>query len=273
MRCVSLNYLSVIRFLVLVSTLNLALAHGSQAGEVRVAVASNFTAAMKIISENFSKETGYKVINSFASSGKLYAQITHGAPFEIMLSANSLYPQRLVQEGLAISETSRTYAIGKLVLWSASDLNPAELKNKLEQNDFQHLAIANPKTAPYGAAAMQVIEQFVPANVITGKLVLGESISQTLQFVHSGAADLGFVSLSQIRALKKKGETPKSWIVPQHFYTPIEQQMVLLSKSENNSVAKAFYDYLQRQSARKVIKQLGYATSLDELVSQEGESL
>lgn len=261
MKRTGISCCSLIRIMLLVSGLSLIPVHGSRAGEVSVAVASNFTAAMEIISENFTKETGHKVINSYASSGKLYAQINHGAPFELLLSADLLYPQRLEREGLAVTGTRVTYATGKLVLCGAADLDALALKTRLEQLDFQHLATANPKTAPYGAAAMRVIEQLVSGEIEADKLVLGENISQTFQFVHSGAADLGFVSLAQIRALENRGESIKYWIVPQDLYTPIEQQMVLLTKGQNNPAARALYDYLLSQSALTVISDLGYEIS------------
>lgn len=265
MKLTGISCYSLIRIMLLVSGLSLMPVQGSRAGEVSVAVASNFTAAMEIISENFTKETGHKVINSYASSGKLYAQINHGAPFELLLSADSLYPLRLEQEGLALTGTRVTYATGKLVLWGTTDLDAIALKTTLEQLDFQHLAIANPKTAPYGAAALHVIEQLIPGKIEPGKLVLGENISQTFQFVHSGAAEMGFVSLAQVRALENRGESIKYWIVPQDLYTPIEQQMVLLTKGENNPAARALYDYLLSQSALTVMNDLGYEISSKKL--------
>lgn len=270
MKQTGISCYTLIRSILLFSGLLLALVHSSRAGEVSVAVASNFTAAMEIISENFMKETSHKVVNSYASSGKLYAQINHGAPFELLLSADSLYPQRLEQEGLAVTGTRVTYATGKLVLWGAADLGAMALLTRLEQLDFQHLAIANPKSAPYGTAAMRVIEQLIPGKLSDSKLVLGENISQTFQFIHSGAAELGFVSLAQVLALENSGESIKYWIVPQNLYTPIEQQMVLLTRGKNNPAARVLYDYLLSQSALTVINDLGYEISSDKLpVSRE----
>lgn len=235
-------------------TLNLP-AHAEQ---VAVAVAANFTAPMQQIAEAFEKDTGHKAVLSFGATGKFYAQIVNGAPFEVFLSADDETPAKLEQEFLAAPHTRFTYAIGTLVLWSAKadtvDPNGAVLRT----GEFRHLSLANPKTAPYGAAAIETMKQLGVLDKLQARIVQGENISQAHQFVATGNAELGFVALSQVF---KDGKltSGSAWIVPNKLYSPIRQDAVLLAKSSKNAAARALIDYLKTPKAREVIKSYGYA--------------
>ncbi len=224
------------------------------AAEVHAAVAANFTSTMATLIPPFEASTGHRVIASYGSSGTLYAQIKNGAPFEVFLSADVERPRRLVEEGNAIPESRFTYAMGKLVLWStAADLIDAQ-GEVLRKGDFQHLAIANPKTAPYGIAAQEVLNRLGLWDKLQGLIVQGENITQTFQFVASGNAELGFVAASQL------GERTDGsfWIPPQSLYGPIEQQAVLLTNGQNNPAAVAFLAYLRSKAAISRIEAAGY---------------
>lgn len=235
-------------------SLSAGLAH---AAEVTVAVAANFAAPMAQIAAAFEKSTGHKVVIAYGATGKFYAQIANGAPFDVFLSADAETPLRLVDEGLAVPASRFTYAIGKLVLWS---IKPGLVDDKgrvLKQGNFAHLAIANPKTAPYGAAAVEVMGRLGVNGALENKLVRGENISQTYQFVATGNADLGFVALSQIY---KKGEFVASshWVVPSHLYSPIKQDAVLLTRGQSNPAAEALLAYLKSAATRNLIQTYGY---------------
>jgi molybdate transport system substrate-binding protein len=227
------------------------------AAQVQVAVASNFTAPMQEIAARFERDTGHQARLAFGASGKFYAQIRNGAPFEVLLSADDTTPERLEQEGAAVHGSRFTYAVGRLVLWSPIagwvEDGPAQLK----AGDFRHLAVANPKTAPYGAAALATLEQLGLAETLRGRLVQGENIAQTYQFVASGNAQLGFVALSQVA---KDGEitTGSGWIVPTDYHAPIRQDAVLLSKGKDNPAAKALMVYLAQPQIRELIQSYGY---------------
>lgn len=222
------------------------------ADEVKVAVAANFTAPMKEIAAAFEKASGHQVLASFGSTGKLYAQIQNGAPFEALLAADAKTPARLVEEGLASGRF--TYAVGRLVLWSADkDLVDGEGR-VLIQGGFDKLAIANPKTAPYGAAAVQAMKAMGIYDTQAPKLVQGDNIAQTYQFVVSRNAALGFVALSQV-VLEPAGS---SWRVPQALYDPIRQDAVLLKPGEGKPAAAALLEYLKGPEARAVIERFGY---------------
>lgn len=223
---------------------------------VRVAVAANFTATMKQIATAFTRDTGNKVLLSFGSTGSLYAQIRNGAPYDVFLAADARRPQLLEQAGLAVPGSRFSYAIGRLVLWSARpDLIDAR-GEVLERGDFARLAIANPRTAPYGAAAKQVLEQLGLWARLQPRIVRGENIAQTHQFVASGSAELGFVALSQV------AQTPggSRWVVPEKLYTPIHQQAVLLKRSADQPPARALMAYLKGPAAQRIIHDFGYAT-------------
>lgn len=227
------------------------------AAEVTVAVAANFAAPMAQIAAAFEKTTGHKVVIAYGATGKFYAQITHGAPFDIFLSADAKTPLRLVNEGLAVPASRFTYAIGKLVLWSTKPGLVDDKGSVLKQGNFAHLAIANPKTAPYGAAAVEVMGKLGVNGALENKLVRGENISQTYQFVATGNAALGFVALSQI--YKNGGFAAGSyWVVPSHLYSPIKQDAVLLMRSQSNPAAKALLAYLKNTAARNLIQTYGY---------------
>lgn len=228
--------------------LSLFLPVSAFAGQTIVAVASNFSSPAKSIARAFEQETGQSVILSFGSTGKLYAQITKGAPYQVFLGADEQRPGLTEENGLAVHGSRFTYARGRLVLWGLDDA-PRVL---LEKGGFTRLAIANPKTAPYGAAAVEVLNGMGLWAKVKDKVVRGENIAQTFQFVATGNAELGFVSASQV--IDKKG----GWPVPEEFYQPINQQAVLLTKGKDNQTAIAFLDFLKSDKAKKIIQQFGY---------------
>lgn len=235
-----------------------ALGSSSSAGaaEVIVAVAANFTAPMKEIAAAFERETGHKVSLSFGSTGNFRTQIVNGAPFQVFLAADDETPAALERDGYAVPGTRFTYAVGKLVLWSPT-LVVDDQGKILETGEFTHLAVANPKLAPYGKAAMQVLQKRGLATRLEPKIVWGESITQTYQFVVSGAAELGFVALSQVYEDGKiKGS---AWLVPQEDYDPIRQDAVLLVRGKDEPAAHELLSYLQREPARAIIRRYGYS--------------
>jgi len=230
----------------------------SPADEIQVAVAANFTAPMQKIAAAFERDTGHKVLLSFGATGKLYVQIANGAPFEILLAADDETPARLEKEQLAVPGARFTYAIGKLVLWSAEEARVDAGGNILKSGDFKHLALANPKTAPYGAAAVETLQQLGLLDHLQPKFVQGENIAQTYQFVATGNAELGFVALSQVM---KDGKLVAGsvWMVPEALYSPIRQDAVILLKGRGKASAVALADYLKGDKARSIIKSFGYA--------------
>jgi molybdate transport system substrate-binding protein len=217
-----------------------------------VAVAANFTAAAKDIEKAFEAATGHDLVLSFGSTGKLYAQIIKGAPFDAFLAADATRPMKLETDGQAVVNTRFTYALGQIVLWSPKD--GVDVRSLLFAGDYNKLAIANPKTAPYGAAAVQALEKLNLLEMAQGKLVQGDSIAQTHQFVSTGAADLGFVAMAQV-ALDGSGS---KWAVPADLYAPIAQQAILLNKGANNAATVAFLDFLKSSDALTIIKSYGY---------------
>lgn len=226
------------------------------AAQVQVAVASNFAAPIQDIASRFEQDTGHQARLAFGATGKFYAQIRNGAPFEVLLSADDITPARLETEGFAVPGSRFTYAIGRLVLWSpiAQQIIDPEL---LRSGDFRHLALANPKTAPYGAAAQKTLHRLGLADSLRGRLVQGENIAQTYQFVASGNAQLGFIALSQVT---KDGRiaTGSGWVVPLDYHPPIRQEAVLLEKGRDNPAAVALMDYLARPEVRELIRSYGY---------------
>ncbi|MES9859020.1 MAG: molybdate ABC transporter substrate-binding protein [Sedimenticola sp.] len=224
--------------------------------EIRVAVASNFFAAIEALARQFEGETGHKVTLVIGSSGKHYAQIHNGAPYDLFFSADERRPRLLEEAGGTVSGSRFTYAVGKLVLWSPSDNLVNEGGKVLEQGKFRYLAIANPKLAPYGKAAQEVLQSRRLWKPLRSRMVRGENIGQTFQFVRSGNAELGFVAYSQI---KRAGEAVSGsyWEVPQGLYTPITQQAVLLRES---AVARNFLEYVKSDTAQTTIRAHGYAT-------------
>lgn len=230
----------------------------ASAKEVHVAVAANFQSTLKEIMPYFEQETGHTTIISSGSSGKFYAQIKHGAPFDVFFSADVTRPQMLEEERLAVSGSRFTYAIGRLTLWSS---NPNLLKKDgpfvLSKGKFTHLAIANPKTAPYGAAAQQTLEALGLWNQMKDRIVQGENIGQTFHFVFSENAQLGFVARAQILDPKVRGEGSR-WDVPEDFHEPLLQQAVLLAHGQGNEAAKDFLNYFKGAQARTIIERFGY---------------
>jgi molybdate transport system substrate-binding protein len=230
----------------------IALAH-----EVTVAVASNFTAPMKVIAQAFENDTGYKTKLAFGATGQLYAQIKNGAPFQVFLAADEKAPAQLVTGGIAVVHSQFTYATGRLVLWSKTPGLINETAEVLKRGGFNKIAIANPKLAPYGAAAMEVIEKMGLASLLTPRLVEGSNIGQTLQFVSSGNAQVGFVALSQVfdNGRLKEGS---GWIVPLGLHKPLQQNAVLLKAGQQNPAAEALMSYLRSNRALAIIRSFGY---------------
>ena len=227
------------------------------ADEIPVAVAANFTAPMQKIAAEFEKETGHKVVASFGSTGKFYAQIKAGAPFELLFAADDETPAKLIKEGDGIAASQFTYAIGKLALWSKKEGYVDGAGEVLRKSDYQHLAIANPKLAPYGAAAVETLKALGLAESVRAKLVTAENIGQAHQYVASGNAELGFVALSQIYQDGKIREG-SAWIVPTRYYSTIRQDAVLLIKGKDKPAAAALAAYLKSDKAKATIKSYGY---------------
>lgn len=227
------------------------------AEEVQVAVAANFTAPIQAIASEFEKDTGHKLIAAFGATGQFYTQIKNGAPFEVFLAADDSTPAKLESEGDSLAGSRFTYAIGTLALWSAKDGYVDAKGEVLKKNQFKHLSIANPKAAPYGLAATQVLEKLDLSKAVAPKIVEGQNITQALQFVASGNAELGFVALSQVY---KDGKitSGSAWIVPAELHDPIKQDALILNKGKDNPAAKALVEYLQGPKAAAVIKSYGY---------------
>jgi molybdate transport system substrate-binding protein len=229
----------------------------ASADEVQVAVAANFTTPMKLIAADFEKATGHKAALSFGATGQFYAQIKNGAPFDVLLAADDETPAKLEKENLGVAGSHFTYAIGKLVLWSAKPGFVDDKGEVLRKGGFEHIALANPKLAPYGAAAVEVMTRLGLMSALEPKFVQGENIAQTYQFVSTRNAELGFVALSQVyEGGKLKGGS--GWIVPTAMHSPIRQDAVLLSRAKGNLAAEALLKYLKSDKARAVIKAYGY---------------
>lgn len=224
---------------------------------VQVAVAANFTAPMKQIAESFEKETGHKVLLSSGATGKFYAQIKSGAPFDVFLSADDETPARLEAEGATVAGSRFTYATGRLVLWSPRAGVVDSRGDVLRANAFRNIAIAAPKLAPYGAAAVQTLGRLGLLAAIEPKFVQGESIGQTFNFVSSGNAELGFVALSQVfeNGQLKSGS---GWVVPAPLHSPLRQDAVQLARSRDNAAAAALMRYLKSERVRAMIRAYGY---------------
>lgn len=223
------------------------------ATEVSVAVAANFTRPAEEIGAAFTAKTGDRVAFSFGATGALYAQISQGAPFEVFLSADNKRPAQAVTEGFGVEGTVFTYAVGKVVLYSPA-IDVTDGPAALRAGAFQHIAIADPKTAPYGTAALETVEKLGLTEAISAKQVTGENITQTLQFIESGNAELGFVALSQV---VDKPAT-QVWIVPVDDYAPILQDAVLLKAGEADPAARAFVEFLKGPEAAAIIEKFGY---------------
>ena len=240
-----------------VGSLGLTWTQTAQADEVQVAVAANFAGPFQKIAADFAAKTGHKAVVAVASTGKFYTQIKAGAPFEVLLSADDTTPKKLEDEGLSVKGQRYTYAMGTLVLWSAKPGVVDDKGEVLRKGGFEHLAMANPKLAPYGAAAMQSLKGLGLLDSLTPKVVQGENIAQTYQFVATGNAELGFVALSQV-APPDKPVVGSYWVVPSSLYEPIRQDVVLLAKGADQPAALALMSYLRSDAAKAVIKAYGY---------------
>lgn len=226
----------------------------AQAGEVSVAVAANFTEPAKAIAAAFEAKTGHKAVMSFGPSGAFYAQIRQGAPFEIFLSADADRPARLEAEGFGVKGTRFVYAYGTLVLWSTQPDLVDGKGQVLKTGRFHHIAIADPAAAPYGTAANEVMKKLGVSDILAPRIVKGASIAQAYSFVDTGAAELGFVALSQV----KNRPGGSRWIVPKSLYSPIDQQAILLKAGANDPAAKAYLAFLKTPEARDIITSYGY---------------
>ncbi len=243
-----LHYLSVYVVLMTLAAGNVT------AEEIRVVVASNFTDALREIAGRFEMKTQHKVSVISGSTGKHYAQISNGAPFDVFFAADVKRPELLEQQGLALPGSRFTYAVGKIVLWSPDPDYIDTSANVLKQGKFNHLSIANPKLAPYGRAAQQVLKKLGLWNKLQGRMVRGENIGQAFQFVKSGNARLGFVAFSQIKKPDNAIEG-SFWQVPESLYDPIDQQAVLI---KDNEAARAFLDFVRQDEALQIIRSFGY---------------
>ena len=228
---------------------------------LRVAVAANFAAPMQKIASRFEQNSGHRLLLSLGSTGKLYAQIRNGAPFDMLLAADDKVPAMLEEDGNGVPDTRFTYAIGTLVLWSARNGYVDDRGAVLGQRSFKHLALANPKTAPYGAAAHATLKHLGLDETLRARLVQGENIAQTHQFIASGNAELGFVALSQV--IDGKGVISKgsAWVVPAEFHPPILQDAVLLARAKDSEAARELLAYLKSEDALSIIEAYGYNRS------------
>ncbi|MBJ7538359.1 molybdate ABC transporter substrate-binding protein [Marinomonas transparens] len=253
---VSLNQLLRVWILarVTLTSILFALSTNTLADTLHIAVASNFIAPIKQLATQFEQETNNQLQLSFASSGKLFAQIQHGAPFDVFLSADNIKPSTLVKQQLALPDSLIIYAQGKLVLWSINPMPSSLLKDSLLA--AKRIAIANPKLAPYGKAAVESLRNLAIWPNVKGKLVQGENIAQAYQFVYSQNADLGLIALSQVLSGKVQGHTQD---ISDKLHRDIEQAAVILSGSQKKVLAKAFMAYLMRPDVQEKIRQFGYS--------------
>lgn len=228
----------------------------AQADTLRVAVASNFSYTLKLLSDDFSQQADHELLVSSASTGKLYAQIQHGAPFDVFLAADEKRPNLLLGEDKADEASAYVYAIGQLVLISNISVT-VNCQSVLRSPDLRRLSIANPKTAPYGVATKQVLEKLSLWSQLQTKLVKGENIAQTLQFVSTKNAQAGFVAKSML-TMAKAIDNECIWDVPSDMYSPIKQKMVVLRKAKNKPAVRAFIQYMQSERAKEIIKSSGY---------------
>ena len=231
------------------------LAWSSQAAEVKVAVAANFAAPMKVIAQDFERETGHKVHLAFGATGTFHAQIKNGAPFDVLLAADESTTSQLEKEGLTVAGSRQTYAIGRLVLWSPQASLVDARGEVLRSKSFKRLALANPKLAPYGAAALQVLQGLG----LSDKLAVVEAahIGQVFQFVASGNAELGFVAMSQVFE-NGKLRRGSAWVVPARLHAPLRQDAVLLKHGQHQPAAQAFLNHLRGEKAKAVVQAFGY---------------
>jgi molybdate transport system substrate-binding protein len=239
----------------------------AKAGELHVAVASNFVAPLTEISAAFEAATDHKIVLIPGSTGKHYAQIINGAPFDIFFSADAERPRLLDEAGLAIADSRYTYALGRLVLWSRQGEFIYAGADILTTDNFRHLAIANPRLAPYGKAAREMLKKIHQWERLKAKLVQGENISQTFQFVYSGNAELGLIARSQLIALTNDNPG-SSWLVPEDMHTPIAQQAIQLTDSD---IARLFLDYAKSPEAQQIILKYGYDLPISMSISKQAD--
>jgi molybdate transport system substrate-binding protein len=235
----------------------LGLALNVRAGEVSVAVAANFSTPMRKIAQLFEQETGHRAVLSSGSTGGLHVQIRHGAPFQVLVAADASTPLKVENEGLGVAGSRFTCAIGRLVLWS---LRPGFVDGQgdvLRRGEFERLAIANPKLAPYGVAALETLNRLGVLQRVQPRLVRGENISQTYQFVATGNAELGLVAMSQVVA-DGKIVRGSGWIIPADLHAPIRQDVILLTAGKDQPAAIALMGFLRGDKARTVIRSFGY---------------
>ncbi len=232
-------------------------AANAQAAEIKVAVASNFANTLKEIAVEFQRDTGHQLAITPGATGKFYAQISNGAPFDVFLSADDETPRKLAQEGKAIAASQFTYAIGRLALWSPSPDLVDKNADILKTDKFKYIAIANAKVAPYGQAAVQTMQKLGVLSKIEPRVVQGESIAQTFQFVSTGNAQLGFVALSQIFE-NGKIKTGSAWIVPEEMHEQLKQDAVILQSCKNTAACQALMDYLKSEKIKKMMSSYGY---------------
>ncbi len=230
----------------------------ARAGDVSVAVAANFNGAVRELATLFEQRTGHRAQISVGSTGKLYAQIKHGAPFEVLLAADDETPAKLVAESAAVGESRFTYAIGRLVLWSVSPDVVDDQGAVLKTGSFRHLALANPRLAPYGAAAVQAMQALGVHERLTPRVVQAESISQAFQYVVSGNAELGFVALSQVMQHGRLA-SGSGWTVPESLHKPLRQDAVLLNAGRGKPAALAWLEWLKNDEAAAIIRAHGYS--------------
>jgi len=244
-------------FLTAIAASLLSVAPATWAETVLVAVASNFTKPMTEIAETFQQSTGHSAKLSFGSSGKFIAQIENGAPFEVFMAADDKGPIKLEQEGLAVAGTGFTYSLGKLVLWSATPGLVDDQGQVLNKGGFKHIALADPKLAPYGAAAIEVLKKQGVFDKLQPLFVQGENIAQTHQFISTGNAELGFLALSQVID-NGKIASGSGWIIPTDRYQPIRQDAILMKTGAENPAAPALLKFLKSPEALAIIKKYGY---------------
>lgn len=229
-------------------------AHGA---EVSVAVAANFLAPMRLIAQAFEQDTGHRVLTAFGATGSLYAQIRHGAPHHLLLAADDITPKKLEDEGLGVPGTRFTYATGQLALWSRQpDLVDAQ-GEVLRRGKFRRLAVANPKLAPYGAAALETLTRMGVLTQIQPKLVQGDNIAQTYQFIDTGNAELGFVALSQVMTPGRPA-TGSVWAVPASWHAPLRQDAILLATGRDQPAAVSLLRFLKSERAQAIMRSFGY---------------
>lgn len=229
----------------------------AQAAELKVAVASNFVNVLKEIAVEFQKDAGHQLAITPGATGKFYAQINNGAPFDVFLSADDETPRKLAQEGKAIASSQVTYAIGRLALWSPNPEMVDKNADILKTDKFKFIAIANAKVAPYGQAAVQTMQKLGVLTKIEPRIVQGESIAQTYQFVSTGNAQLGFVALSQILE-NGKIKAGSAWIVPEEMHEQLKQDAVVLQSCKHMSACQALMEYLKSEKVKKIMASYGY---------------